>query len=1016
MLRIPQNRNCVTSFLPVILILLSLHAPTRLSAQSRDTLNHIRYFDSLLVYVVDTLMDKAMWDSAQQILFHAETYATEHLSLHHLSRGEICYRLGQVYYQTHQYAKSAAYHQQELEIKKRHYGFLHIETGKTLTNLGNAYWGMSDYQAAYDVYANARAIFTNTLGEDHLWVGWAWHNLGAMALYTGRIEVARDYLQKALQIKIQHQGDQSEDVARTLNFLGYTLGLLGDQETSEAYTLKATRISMDYHGPDRLEYYLYQNNLTLLHMNRGEEDLALQAARSAIAGKTRFLGPRHHDVGNSWNWLGNAFQWFGKYDSARVAFLKALDIYQENALNNKQGEAFALHNLGENAMSLGLYDESASYLRQSLRFKSDMIGTSNPDYVSTQVLYAGALIRIGRPDTALHLLQEARTFFETHQLLHHDGYSLCLSHLVYIHASKGQEQEVMRLLAVWQELQKEKVLRYTRFSSERELTYIAQSAQHLLDLKLSSWHRQHHHSDSLAGEVWNDLAFYHGYVLRTTRQIRNVALRDSVHHDTYAAMDATRSLLYQEWLKPVTDRSGVAALQAKLDSMEKKILVSSKAYTSLQPLPDWKSLQQYLSPKEAVIQFLHYTLYHPDKTDSVYYGAMILTHDHPFPVYVALFEEQRLGVRRLQEGGGDSLVYSFMSGMTFPDLGYLYTLIWKPILPELADVDRIYIVPSGRLHRIPLSVLCQDWVTCIADQKEVIQLQLAQDVMNHRPTSPDCDHMVAFGSLQYDMRHVSDMEAPELQPSEAFPKRKTQLNEGSENIIPANRGSINGWKRIPGSGKEIHAIATIARSIHCAIELVEDTFGTEKRFKSIGHWKSEVGPPMCLHLATHGYFFPGGTDLHRAADQAKGLVYAQSDHPMIRSGLIMAGANYAWKHGHPIHPNEEDGILTAYEICQQDLSETELVVLSACETALGDIQGHEGVYGLQRAFKIAGVKKLLMSLWKVPDAATAELMISFYTHWLIDKKTIRQSLQSAQRELRDQGLDPYYWAGFVLVE
>jgi len=140
-----------------------------------------------------------------------------------------------------------------------------------------------------------------------------------------------------------------------------------------------------------------------------------------------------------------------------------------------------------------------------------------------------------------------------------------------------------------------------------------------------------------------------------------------------------------------------------------------------------------------------------------------------------------------------------------------------------------------------------------------------------------------------------------------------------------------------------------------------------------------------------------------------------SDHPMLRSGLIMAGGNTAWQ-GKQTLEGKEDGILTAYEISQMNLSNTELVVLSACETGLGEIQGNEGVYGLQRAFKIAGAKYLIMSLWQVPDKQTSLLMTTFYKKWLEDKMAIPDAFHAAQKELREIGLDPYQWAGFVLVE
>lgn len=118
--------------------------------------------------------------------------------------------------------------------------------------------------------------------------------------------------------------------------------------------------------------------------------------------------------------------------------------------------------------------------------------------------------------------------------------------------------------------------------------------------------------------------------------------------------------------------------------------------------------------------------------------------------------------------------------------------------------------------------------------------------------------------------------------------------------------------------------------------------------------------------------------------------------------------------GKPALPDKEDGILTAYEISQLDLSHTDLVVLSACETALGDLQGTEGVLGLQRAFKLAGVKQLILSLWRVRDKETTELMMLFYRNWL-SGQTVREALRKAQLTMRKK-YPPFYWAGFVVVE
>jgi CHAT domain-containing protein len=135
---------------------------------------------------------------------------------------------------------------------------------------------------------------------------------------------------------------------------------------------------------------------------------------------------------------------------------------------------------------------------------------------------------------------------------------------------------------------------------------------------------------------------------------------------------------------------------------------------------------------------------------------------------------------------------------------------------------------------------------------------------------------------------------------------------------------------------------------------------------------------------------------------------------MFRSGLLLAGANATWVNAATI-THDEDGVLTAYEIAHLNLSNTQLVTLSACQTALGDIEGNEGVFGLQRAFKMAGAKQILMSLWKVPDAQTNELMLLFYTS-LLGGNNANTALRDAQLALKKKFPQPYYWAGFVTTE
>ena len=165
-------------------------------------------------------------------------------------------------------------------------------------------------------------------------------------------------------------------------------------------------------------------------------------------------------------------------------------------------------------------------------------------------------------------------------------------------------------------------------------------------------------------------------------------------------------------------------------------------------------------------------------------------------------------------------------------------------------------------------------------------------------------------------------------------------------------------------------------------------------------------------MATHGFFFRRDTSI--GIPHSLGERIRSAEIPLLRSGFILSDANLSWN-SDTLVPPSVDGVVTAQEIADLDLSETELVVLSACETGRGGIADGEGVFGLQRAFKIAGSNQLLISLWNVPDAATTALMTSFY-RFIVNGLTPHNALLQAQRSLKEQYPNPYDWAAFVLFQ
>jgi CHAT domain-containing protein len=201
---------------------------------------------------------------------------------------------------------------------------------------------------------------------------------------------------------------------------------------------------------------------------------------------------------------------------------------------------------------------------------------------------------------------------------------------------------------------------------------------------------------------------------------------------------------------------------------------------------------------------------------------------------------------------------------------------------------------------------------------------------------------------------------------------------------------------LPATEKEIDQVGKILQANNWETNLFKKMEATEENMKRVDG--AEV-----IHIATHGFFLSD-------VDQKEGEESELQSNPLFRSGVLLAGAGV----DRASRQSEEDGVLTAYEAMNLSLEKTDLVVLSACETGLGEIRNGEGVYGLQRSFLVAGANSVLMSLWQVDDVATQELMNSFYTFWLGGQER-NEAFRNAQLAMKEKYDAPYFWGAFVLI-
>ncbi len=335
-----------------------------------------------------------------------------------------------------------------------------------------------------------------------------------------------------------------------------------------------------------------------------------------------------------------------------------------------------------------------------------------------------------------------------------------------------------------------------------------------------------------------------------------------------------------------------------------------------------------------------------------------------------------------------------------------YDLYWRPIGKALpSQISTVYVAADGIYNKISLNCLYnREADTYLLDEINLRMLSSTRELTDSGGAlGPDVSQPYAFllGYPDYTLErdHTFLAEVQQLSPTDTgLPSLSGQLENSTEKTYD--------FQPLPGTRKEVDFIADIMQDQNWYVEKLTGGQASEENLK-------QMTMPHVLHIATHGYFF---SDLPTDKDEKAFGIHMQNieANPLLRSGLLLAGAASHQRMADSLSFTLEDGVLTAYEAMNLNLNQTELVVLSACETALGEVRNGEGVYGLQRAFLVAGANSVLMSLWKVNDESTTELIKLFYQNWLSgdDKFT---ALSNAQREIRDRYAEPYHWAPFVLI-
>lgn len=438
-----------------------------------------------------------------------------------------------------------------------------------------------------------------------------------------------------------------------------------------------------------------------------------------------------------------------------------------------------------------------------------------------------------------------------------------------------------------------------------------------------------------------------------------------------SSVDTKHLMSLRNQFNMASDKESRISLQLKISLEEQKLqdYVGPKIEDYINSLlVDINEIKENIDAQTAVVEFIRVLM--PNKTNYTYiYGALILTKELESPIYVNIGTEHQIEFVKRKK----SSIYA--------NDNELYNLLWNPIVPFITDKKLVYFSPTGLLHLLNIELIAHNHLQNI----DFVRLSSSREIC-HKKGGSNSNSIVLFGGLCYDCELAEGKFAQETINIESLNSSTT-------------RGDIS---FLPGSLCEINCISKIATTNKKKSTVYSGEKGSELNYKNLSGKETSI-----LHISTHGFSL-GHENISEFGD------------PMRRCGLLLSSSLQAWN-GNP-RQNAEDGILLGEEIANVSLQQNDLVVLSACETALG-VTTTEGVWGLQRAFKKAGAGSIIMSLWKVDDVSTRLFMTEFYKNYLSGRSK-QESFKMAQKHVRnytdENGVelfrDPAYWAAFIILD
>ncbi len=944
------------------------------------------------------LRNQGDYQAAQQKAEQALALREKAFGAESLEVAQVLNDLGLLYVEAGDYQKAEAVLQRDLSIKEKKFGTEDARVAMSLNTLGLLYVEKGDYAKAESLLKKSLAMMEKKLGLENLDLAPVLNNLARTYEQTGDYVKAEPLFERALSIRKKILGEAHPDVARSLANLAEVYFLKGDYAKAEPLLIKALTIVQDALGKEHPDVATFMSNLATLYYNKNDYNKAAALLEKALAIKEKYAGANNPDVAIMINNLASLYNKKGDTANVEKMYRRALEIKEKTGGANHPDVALALNNLGLLYSDRKDYAKAESFYLRGLEIYQKAFGSGHPDVAAT--LNDLATVYLKKGDIAKAIAYQ-------------------------ISGNTSRELDFARNLASGSERQKFLYLKKQAGETNTTLSLHVNHAPANRDALRAALTVLLQRKGRALDAITDTIA-----ALRRHASPEDIKLLDELTAARSKLSTATLASVGNEGLEK--HKANLKLLEENVDRLEAGVSARNAEYRATAHSVTIESVQQAIPKDAALIEFAQFQpvgVAETPATFAVPSGGGAKPKRPPQQTATAPIqiknrnEAEPLGSPRyvayLLKAQGEPLWVELGDAKTINEAidefrkslrnkaadvmkraRQVDALVFQPVRKLLGPTRRLFISPDSALNLIPFAALVDERNDYVVKQYSLTYLSTGRDLLRLQLKIPSQQTVVIFAAPDFG--------------GDNLPAAKRALTITKSVMQAANFSDIF-FPPLPGTEQEAQALKKLLPD---STLMMKDQ-ATETALK-------QVGSPKILHIATHGFFLEDAFVQGNAAQRSIKInpnapnqpsqpgntlpasgAEMRIENPLLRSGLGLAGAN--------LHKGgDDDGVLTALEVAGLNLWGTQLVVLSACDTGVGEVRNGEGVYGLRRALVLAGSESQMISLWPVSDLATRDLMIDYYKA-LKAGQGRGDGLRQVQLKMlaNNKFSHPYFWASFI---